>query len=109
MCNDILGTSSERDIVENLRLLRGNSNMETSLILLVVVEIDDMIPSKHVSEPIQEYRNSGAVRQAMRIKIRIDSRGSCGKHSAETACYDTLQHTSSLIQSLIPCAHLRPP
>jgi len=55
--------------------------METPLILLVIVEIGAV--KYMMSRQVEEYSNSGAVRHAMRTKTRIDSRGSCGKHSAE--------------------------
>jgi len=64
--------------------------MEMSLVLLVIVEIGAVkyMMSRQVCKRIytlirEEYSNSGAVRHAMRAKSRIDSRGSCGKHSAE--------------------------
>jgi len=59
-----------------------NSNMETSLILLIIVEIGAVkyMISRQVCKRTntlirEEHSNSGAV--------RIDSRGSCSKHSAE--------------------------
>jgi len=59
-----------------------NSNMETSLILLVVVGIGAIkyMKSRQVCKrtntPIkEEHSNSGAMRHAMRTKTRIDSRG----------------------------------
>jgi len=64
--------------------------METSLILLVIVEIGAVkyMMSRHGCKRTntlirEEHGNSGAVRHAMRTKTRIDSRGSCGKHSAK--------------------------
>jgi len=65
--------------------------METSLILLVKVEIGAVkyTMSRQVCKRTntlikEEHSNSGDMRHAMRTKTRIDSRGSCGKQQLKT-------------------------
>jgi len=69
--------------------------METSLILLVIVEIGAVkyMMSRQVCKRTNtlikdKHSNSSAMRHAMRTKTRIDSRGSCGKLQLKTTCYD---------------------
>jgi len=61
--------------------------METSLIILVIVEIGTFkyVMSRQVCKRMISCQDSfcGAMRHAMRTKIRIDSGGSFGKRSDE--------------------------
>jgi len=72
--------------------------METSLILLVIVEIGavEYMMSRQVCKRTntlikEEHSNSGAMRHAMRTKTRIDSRGSCGKQQLKTTVTTSLR------------------
>jgi len=69
--------------------------METSLILLVVVEMGvikyknpQQVCKQIMTLIIEEYIIVALMRYAWRTKIRIESQGTCSKHSAETTCYD---------------------